>query len=253
MSDPRDAFTDSFDFNNPSWRIFRIMSEFVDGFSFLGNLQHSVTIFGSARLKEGSPYYELARHTARRLVEEGFAVVTGGGPGIMQAGNHGAFEAGGQSIGLNIQLPLEQQQNAYVKQGMGFHYFFSRKVMLAFSAEAYIFYPGGFGTLDELFELTTLIQTGKLSRHTPIILMGSDFWSPLFAWIETTLRDKLHTISPADCNLWHVTDDAEAAVTLVKQAAEYQKQENLQTKGREHRDAGDKLKQATKQMRPGEQ
>lgn len=253
MSDPREAFSDAFDFNNPSWRIFRIMSEFVDGFTFLGNLANSVTIFGSARLAEGSPYYEMARTTAKRLAEEGFTVVTGGGPGIMQAGNQGASEANGSSIGLNIQLPMEQQQNPYVKQGWGFHYFFSRKVMLAFSAEAYIFFPGGFGTLDELFELTTLIQTGKISRHTPIILMGKEFWQPLLAWIETTLRDKLQTISPTDCNLWTLTDNMEETVTIVNKAVKNQKQENLVTKGREHRSASDKLRQATKQMRPGEQ
>jgi uncharacterized protein (TIGR00730 family) len=147
---------------SPSWRIFRIMSEFVDGFTFLARIQRSVTIFGSARLAEDNAYYILARELGRRLAGLGYTVVTGGGPGVMQAANQGATEAGGDSVGINIQLPHEQRVNPYVTRSISFHYFFSRKVMLDFSAEAYIFFPGGYGTLDEFFELITLVQTGGL-------------------------------------------------------------------------------------------
>ena len=201
-----------------SWRVFRIMSEFVDGFEFLSKLQRTVTIFGSARTREGDPYYELARRLARRLAEERFTVVTGGGPGIMEAGNRGATEGGGLSVGLNIELPLEQQFNAFVKQGMGFHYFFSRKFMLDFSALAYIYFPGGFGTLDELFSVLTLAQTGKADRSVPVILMGRTFWKPLVDWVRSGLLEEFHTISANDFDLIHLTDEIEEVIDLVRRA-----------------------------------
>lgn len=201
-----------------SWRVFRIMSEFVDGFEFLSKLHRTVTFFGSARTREGDPYYELARQLARRLAEEKFAIVTGGGPGIMEAGNRGATEGGGLSIGLNIELPMEQQFNSYVRQGMGFHYFFSRKFMLDFSALAYVYFPGGYGTLDELFTVLTLIQTGKAERGVPVILMGKAYWKPLVEWLRTGLLDQFRTISPDDLDLLLLTDDIEDAMKLVRQA-----------------------------------
>jgi uncharacterized protein (TIGR00730 family) len=202
-----------------SWQVLRIMAEFVDGFDFLSRLMRPVTFFGSARLTEDSPYYQLARRMARRLAEEQYAVVTGGGPGIMEAGNRGATEAGGMSIGLNIELPLEQKLNPYVKQGMGFHFFFSRKFMLDYSALAYVYFPGGFGTLDELFTVLTLVQTGKSDADVPVILMGKDYWAPLVAWIKDTMLPH-HTIGPNDLNLLHLTDDVEEALTFIRNAGE---------------------------------
>lgn len=201
-----------------SWRIFRIMAEFVDGFEFLSKLHRTVTIFGSARLRESDAFYDLARRLAQRLAEEKFTVVTGGGPGIMEAGNRGATEGGGLSVGLNIELPLEQQFNPYVRQGMGFHYFFSRKFMLDYSALAYVYFPGGFGTLDELFTVLTLIQTGKAGRKVPVILMGTSYWTPLVNWIQAGMLGKFRLISPGDLDIVHPTDDIEEAVRLVRDA-----------------------------------
>ncbi len=264
MAEPLDDSNDEaqeavFDYeNNPSWRIFRIMSEFVEGFSFLARIQKSVTIFGSARLAESHPYYQLAREVGKRLTERGYTIVTGGGPGIMQAGNQGACEAGGcdgagKSVGLNIQLPMEQRINPYVRQSMSFHYFFSRKVMLDFSAEAYIFFPGGYGTLDEFFELVTLVQTGKIERGVPIIMMGSDFWSPLAKWMEDEMANKLHTITPDDLKLWTLTDDIDEAIQIVEAGMKKQAQARLTTKGRRYKTPDDKLKQATRPMSGTEQ
>jgi uncharacterized protein (TIGR00730 family) len=203
-----------------SWRVLRIMSEFVDGFEFLSKLQRTVTFFGSARLREGDFYYELARELARRLAKENFTIVTGGGPGIMEAGNRGATEAEGLSVGLNIELPLEQEFNPYVKQGMGFHYFFSRKFMLDYSALAYVYFPGGYGTLDELFTVLTLIQTGKADRDVPVILMGSEYWKPLTEWMKTALVDQFHTIDADDLDIWHLTDDIDEALKIIRDACE---------------------------------
>jgi uncharacterized protein (TIGR00730 family) len=240
-------------FNNPSWRIFRIMSEFVEGFTFLAKINKSVTIFGSARLPEGSPYYKLAHTLGRRLAEQGYTIVTGGGPGIMQAANHGAFDAGGKSVGINIQLPMEQRVNPYVKQGMSLHYFFSRKVMLDFSAEAYVFFPGGYGTLDEFFELVTLVQTGKMDRDVPIIMMGRDFWGPLAEWMEGTMLKKLNTISAKDLDLWTLTDDIEEAVGLITQQVGKQEAERVARKGTRAKSPDDKLREATRPMSGTEQ
>ena len=239
--------------NNPSWRVFRIMSEFVEGFSFLANIQKSVTMFGSARLKEDHPYYQLARQLGRRLAEEGYTIVTGGGPGIMQAGNQGATEGGGNSVGLNIQLPMEQRSNPYVKLGMSFNYFFSRKTMLDFSAEAYVFFPGGYGTLDEFFELITLVQTGKMDNHVPILVMGREFWEPLADWMQTTMVDRLQTIAPDDLKLWTITDDVEEAVRIITDNVGKQEAERMTKKGRSHNTPEDKLRQATRRMTGREQ
>lgn len=202
-----------------SWRVFRIMSEYVDGFEFLSKLEHTVTFFGSARLPEDNPYYKKATELAFMLANKGYTIVTGGGPGIMEAGNRGAAEAGGKSIGLNIELPLEQEFNPYVKQGIGFHYFMSRKFMLDYSALAYVFFPGGFGTLDELFTISTLIQTGKADRDVPVVLIGREFWMPLLNWMQEGHVGQWHTVSADDLAIWHVTDDLNEAVDWVSTKA----------------------------------
>lgn len=244
----------AFDYaNNPTWRIFRIMSEFVDGFTFLAQIEKSVTFFGSARLPEGHPYYELARQLGQRLAKEGYTIVTGGGPGIMQAANQGACEVNGNSVGLNIQLPMEQRINPYVRQSMSFHYFFSRKVMLDFSAEAYVFFPGGYGTMDEFFELVTLVQTGKMERGVPIIMMGKAFWEPLAKWMEDVMLNQLHTISPGDLDLWTLTDDVEEAVRLVEAGLQTQLNDRMTARGYSEKTPDDKLRQATRPMAGTEQ
>lgn len=243
-----------FDFeHNPTWRIFRIMSEFVDGFSFLAQISRSVTFFGSARLPETHEYYQKARELAARLSHLGYAIVTGGGPGIMEAANRGAFEAGGQSVGLNIQLPMEQRINRYVKQGMSFTYFFSRKVMLNFSAEAYIYFPGGFGTLDEFFDLVTLVQTGKHERSVPIILVGTSYWEPLTRWMRDEMMNTLHTIGSNDLAIFTLTDDIEEVVRIVEAGVAVQTEHWIASRGRSRKTPDDKLKQATRPMEGNEQ
>ncbi|MCE9643588.1 MAG: TIGR00730 family Rossman fold protein [Candidatus Andersenbacteria bacterium] len=209
-----------FDFTeDANWRIFRIMAEFVDGFEFLYPLRKEVTFFGSARLPETDKWYNVARALGRLLAENQFTVITGGGPGIMEAGNRGAYEGGGESIGLDIQLPTEQRRNAYVKKGIGFHYFFTRKVMLSASAQAYVFFPGGFGTLDEFFEMITLIQTKKMNG-VPVICVGKEFWEPLDTWIRTSLVQTFKTISPEDIDLYAIVDTPEEAFDIIKESKE---------------------------------
>lgn len=202
-----------------TWRIFRIMAEFVEGFQFLSESKQEVSIFGSARFEPDDRWSKVAEELGKRLAECGFTVITGGGPGIMEAGNKGAFEAGGQSIGLNIQLPTEQRINPYVNRAHAFYYFFTRKVMLAASAQAYVFFPGGYGTLDEFFEMIVLIQTGK-SQEVPIVCVGKEYWDPLVDWIEGTLRDKYKTISSEDRKLFHVVDTAEEVFKLIETSKE---------------------------------
>jgi uncharacterized protein (TIGR00730 family) len=238
---------------SPSWRIFRIMSEFVEGFTFLAHIQRSVTIFGSARLPENNPYYQLARELGSRLAQEGYTVVTGGGPGLMEAANRGAAEAGGESVGINIQLPHEQRINPYVNQSISLHYFFSRKVMLDFSAEAYIFFPGGYGTLDEFFELITLIQTGKMSNQVPIILVGTAFWQGLEQWMQQVLYAQFHTINEADLHIWTLTDDVEQIVGQVQRCIESQIQQRIAETGSANKTPDGKLKEATQPMSGSEQ
>jgi hypothetical protein len=210
-----ERFTD-----NLNWRIFRIMSEFVEGFEFLSNLQKEVTFFGSARALPENKYYKMTRDLAHRLSKDGYTIITGGGPGLMEAGNRGAYEAGGESVGLDIALPTEQRRNKYVKKSKGFHYFFTRKVMLSASAQAYVFFPGGFGTFDELFEVVTLIQTGKMSDQVPVILIGKDYWGGLLAWIKETMMEKNGFIEPFEFDILHLVDSVDAAYKLIKDTKE---------------------------------
>jgi uncharacterized protein (TIGR00730 family) len=197
-----------------SWRVFRIMSEFVSGFELLRNHGLAVTFWGSARIEPGNPYYKAAEELAAKLAKKGFSVISGGGPGIMEASNVGAFKVGGKSVGLNIQLPFEQKLNPYVTESLSFDFFFSRKVMLAFAAEAYVYFPGGFGTLDELFEILTLVQTKKIAP-IPIVLIGSDFWNPLLTWFEKELLKKHKVISKEDLELYKVFDSIEEAYKYI--------------------------------------
>jgi uncharacterized protein (TIGR00730 family) len=201
-----------------SWRMFKIMAEFVEGFERMDKIGPCVSIYGSARTPEDNAYYQLAEKLAARLAQEGFGIITGGGPGIMEAGNKGAHHMNGKSVGLNIELPFEQYANPYIDQDklINFKYFFVRKVMLVKYAQAFIFMPGGFGTLDELFEALTLIQTHKIER-VPVILMGSDFWKGLLSWIDKTVLKMAGNISAEDMDLFFVTDDVDAAVQHVSE------------------------------------
>jgi len=197
-----------------TWRIFRIMSEFVSGFHFIGQFKKTISFFGSARSEQGERYYQDAYDLARRLGKSGFNVVTGGGPGIMEAANRGAQESDAQSIGLNVQLPYEQRINPYVTKGIGFHYFFTRKVMLSAAGQAYVFFPGGFGTLDEFFEIITLIQTRKM-ESIPIVLYGRDFWKPLADYINDIVFEKFHSISQKDTELFVIADSVSDAYRIL--------------------------------------
>jgi uncharacterized protein (TIGR00730 family) len=200
------------------WRTLRILSEFVNGFQFLADFNNlkTVTIFGSAMMKEDAHWYKEAEKLGLLLAKNKFGVVTGGGPGIMEAANRGASEGGGESIGLNIQLPYEQRINPWVKKGIGFHYFFSRKVMLAYAAQAYVYFPGGFGTLDESFELATLVETKKISQKIPIILVGKEFWTPLINWMKESWYEKNHLVHKEDLDILIVVDSAEEAFKIIK-------------------------------------
>ena len=195
------------------WRVFRIMAEFVDSFEILSQVNPAVTIFGSARTPPEDPYYRATVTIARELARNNLAVITGGGPGIMAAANRGAAEAKGKSVGLNIELPFEQKENRFVNVPLRFHYFFSRKVCFVKYSIAFIYMPGGFGTLDELFEVLTLVQTQRVPRF-PLILFGRDYWSGLVRWMKSVLvKDK--KISPGDLDLFLITDDTREAVDLV--------------------------------------
>ena len=196
-----------------SWRVFRIMGEFVEGFDELASVTRGVSIFGSARLGEDHPDYKAAYETARLLGSAGFEIITGGGPGIMEAANHGAHNAGAPSIGCNIELPHEQVPNKYQNQSLSFKYFFVRKTMFIKYSNAYIIFPGGFGTMDELFEALTLIQTRKI-RNFPVVLFGSQYWRGLLAWLTSTmLNGKM--IDPADLGLIYLTDSPRDAVDFI--------------------------------------
>ncbi len=198
------------------WTIMKIMGEFTQGFDFLKKFKKSVSIFGSARVGFDHSIYQEARDLAYKLAKAEFAVITGGGPGIMEAANQGAFEAGGRSVGLNIKLATEQRVNQYVKESESFSFFFTRKVMLETGASVYIFFPGGFGTLDELFEMITLIQTKK-NRPVPVILVNKEFWTPLLRWIEESLCKKNKAISKDDLKVFNLVDNANEAFKVIKE------------------------------------
>ncbi len=200
---------------NDSWALFKIMGEFVNGFEKMSSIGPCVSIFGSARTKPEEKYYELAVNVAKKITEHGYGVITGGGPGIMEAGNKGAHLAGGTSVGLNIDLPFEQHDNPYIDgdKSLDFDYFFVRKVMFVKYSQGFVVMPGGFGTLDELFEAITLIQTHKIAKF-PIILVGTDFWGGLFEWIKSTLLG-YGNISPGDLDLVHLVDTADEVLDIL--------------------------------------
>jgi len=193
------------------WRVFRIMSEFVDGFELMAQVPPGVSVFGSARAAPGHPYYAKAVQVGRLVAEAGFSVVTGGGPGIMEGANKGAKEAGGESIGLNIVLPFEQVANPYLTRVINFRYFFVRKVMFSKYAVGFIFFPGGYGTMDEFYDTMTLIQTSKIHR-LPVVLFGADFWRGQLEWMRRTMLERFEHISPEDLLLVYLTDDPAGAV-----------------------------------------
>jgi len=201
---------------NDSWAIFKIMGEFVNGFEKMSQIGPCVSIFGSARTKPTDPTYQLAENVARKIVEAGYGIITGGGPGIMEAGNKGAHLGGGTSVGLNIDLPFEQHDNPYIDsdKNLQFDYFFVRKVMFVKYSQGFVVMPGGFGTLDELFEAITLIQTRKIGKF-PIILVGRDFWGGLFEWVKSTLLEKYGNISESDMDLVKIVDTADEVVEVL--------------------------------------
>ncbi len=201
---------------NDSWAIFKVMSEFVDGYEKLSRIGPCVSVFGSARTKPGEKYYELAENVAFKLTQNGYGVITGGGPGIMEAGNKGAQRGGGVSVGLNIDLPFEQHDNPYIDKGksLEFDYFFVRKVMFVKYAQGFVAMPGGFGTLDELFEAITLIQTKKIGKF-PIVLVGTSFWSGLMSWIKEMMLKKNGNVSEVDLDLFKIVDTADEVVDVI--------------------------------------
>ncbi len=201
---------------NDSWAIFKIMSEFVDGYEKLSRIGPCVSVFGSARLKPDNKYYKIAEKIAFQLTQNGYGVITGGGPGIMEAGNKGAKRGGGVSVGLNIELPFEQHDNAYIDsdKSLDFAYFFVRKVMFVKYAQAFVAMPGGFGTLDELFEAITLIQTKKIGKF-PIILVGSEYWNGLLEWIKKTLLEKYQNVSKKDLDLFTIVDTSDEVIEII--------------------------------------
>ncbi len=210
----RDAIVQLVD-HETSERVDRIEKEFRAGFEMVNKYNHTVTVFGSARFLEDNPSYQKARQLGGMLAKNGFTIITGGGEGIMEAANRGAFEAGGHTVGFNIQLPHEQQLNPYLTESMPFRYFFSRKVMLAYAASALICFPGGFGTLDETFEVITLIQTEKMPK-VPVILIGKEFWTPLDNFIKTSMLNDYAVISHGDEELYVVTDDLNEVIRIVE-------------------------------------
>jgi uncharacterized protein (TIGR00730 family) len=196
-----------------TWRVFRIMAELVEGFEALNNVGPAVTVFGSARLQPGSPYYNKCLKVSESLAKNGFAVISGGGPGIMEAANKGAQNANGTSVGLNIELPMEQTPNSYQDVRVEFRYFFVRKLMFVKYAVAYVIFPGGYGTMDELFEALTLIQTKKI-RSFPVVLVGKDYWEGLIGWLRKTVLE-MGAINPEDVDLLHIVDEPEEVCAII--------------------------------------
>lgn len=201
-----------------SWTLFKVIAEVVDGFETLNKLGPCISIFGSARTQPDNKYYKLASRIAQRLTEEGYGIISGGGPGIMEAANKGAYLEGGLSVGLNIDLPFEQSHNPYIDpdKNLNFRYFFVRKVMFVKYAQAFVVLPGGFGTLDELFEVLTLIQTKKISA-VPVILVGSEYWSGMKQWIHDVMLRQAGNISPKDMNLIPITDDVDEVIRIINE------------------------------------
>jgi hypothetical protein len=214
------------------WRVLRIQTEFVEGFGLLAELPRAVSVFGSARTKADSPDYAMAQALGGALADAGWAVITGGGPGIMEAANRGASEAGGLSVGLGIELPFEQSLNEWVDLGIEFRYFFARKTMFVKYAQAFVICPGGFGTMDELFEALTLVQTRKVNEF-PVILLGREFWTPLLDWLRSTLAER-GLIAQKDLDLLVVTDDVSEAVRLIDAAYALRDQKPPVATGAEH-------------------
>ncbi len=206
-----------------TWRLFRILAEFTEGYDRLSDIGFGVSVFGSARTPADSPYYQQAVELSRRLAEEGFTIITGGGPGIMEAGNKGAHEAGRLSVGLNIQLPMEQTPNPYQNRSLEFRYFFARKAMFVKYSVGYVCMPGGYGTLDEFFEALTLMQTLKV-YPMPLILFGREFWQGLMDWIESSVL-KQGLISPGDLDIITVTDDIDEVVKLISEHRQWKQQQ----------------------------
>ncbi|MDQ7814503.1 MAG: TIGR00730 family Rossman fold protein [Patescibacteria group bacterium] len=203
-----------------NWKIFRIMAEFIEGFEFLSKLKKEVTFFGSARAMPSNPYYKIARKLGYLLGKKGYTIITGGGPGMMEAANLGANDAGAESIGLDIELPTEQRRNQFVTKSIGFHYFFTRKVMLSASAQAYVFFPGGFGTMDEMTEMVTLIQTGKIPRNVPVVLVGKKYWEPFLKWVNEVMCEEQHFIGKEEVKILRLVDTAEEAVKIISKTHE---------------------------------
>ena len=202
---------------NDSWAIFKIMSEFVEGYERMAKIGPCVSVFGSARTKEDNAYYQLATEVSEKLAKAGFGVITGGGPGIMEAANKGARQGGGRSVGLNIDLPFEQNYNPYIdpEHNLEFNYFFVRKVIFVKYSQGFVILPGGFGTLDELFEAVTLIQTKKINKR-PVVLLGHEYWDGLVDWVKRIMLEKEHNISEGDMNYLKVVDSADEAVKYIE-------------------------------------
>ncbi|WP_344600905.1 TIGR00730 family Rossman fold protein [Sporichthya brevicatena] len=208
------------------WRVMRIQSEFVEGFGLLAEIGPAITVFGSARTPRDHAEYELSRRLGYELAQAGYAVITGGGPGVMEGANRGCVEGGGTSVGLGIELPFEQGLNSYVDIGLDFRYFFVRKTMFVKYAQGFVFMPGGFGTLDELFEALVLVQTGKVTRF-PVVLVGTDYWAGLVDWLKVRMVEA-GKISPHDMDLIEVTDDVERVVEIMKDADEQRRRQEIE-------------------------
>jgi uncharacterized protein (TIGR00730 family) len=202
---------------NDSWAIFKIMSEFVEGYERMAKIGPCISVFGSARTKPENKYYQLATEVSEKLAKAGYGVITGGGPGVMEAGNKGAQQGGGKSVGLNIDLPFEQNHNPYIDQehNLEFDYFFVRKVVFVKYSQGFVVLPGGFGTMDEMFEALTLIQTKKINNR-PVVLIGKEYWTGLFEWVEKVMLEMENNISEKDLNLYKIVDTADEAVKYIE-------------------------------------